>query len=178
MLIAAVNGRTPGIGHHNVWFAGDDRAEFDDLAAGRMAADPTIYACVSCVTDPTQAPPDGENWFILVTTPPGVRLDGPAAASVLLDRLAARGVDLRQRVAWSETITPTDFAARYRSPGGAIYGTSSNGRRAAFIRPGNRGAVRGLYLVGGSSHPGGGLPLVAMSARIVASMIAADGVTA
>ena len=71
---------------------------------------------------------------------------------------------------------PADFAARYRSPGGAIYGTSSNGRRAAFLRPGNRGAVRGLYLVGGSSHPGGGLPLVAMSARIVASMIAADEV--
>ena len=176
VLIAAVSGRTPGIGHHNVWFAGDDRAEFDDLAAGRMAADPTIYACVSSVTDPSQAPQDGENWFLLVTTPPGMRLDGAAETRLLLDRLAARGVDLRRRVAWSETITPADFAARYRSAGGAIYGTSSNGRRAAFVRPGNRGAVRGLYLVGGSSHPGGGLPLVAMSARIVASMIAADEV--
>ena len=66
-------------------------------------------------------------------------------------------------------------ADRYRSPGGAIYGTSSNGRRAAFLRPGNRGRHRGLYLVGGSSHPGGGLPLVAMSARIVADLVREDG---
>jgi phytoene dehydrogenase-like protein len=71
-------------------------------------------------------------------------------------------------------MTPADIAERYRSPGGAIYGTSSNGRRAAFVRPANRGAVRGLYLVGGSSHPGGGLPLVTMGARIVADMIATD----
>ena len=57
------------------------------------------------------------------------------------------------------SITPPTFA-RDRCAGGAIYGTSSNGRRAAFLRPGNRARVRGLYLVGGSSHPGGGLPLV------------------
>lgn len=178
VLIAAVRGRTPGVGHHNVWFAADDRAEFADLESGRMAQDPTIYACVSAVTDPSQAPDGAENWFLLVNTPSGARLDGGAEGRLLLDRLAARGVDLRDRVSWSDTITPIDFEARHRSPGGAIYGTSSNGRRAAFLRPGNRGAVRGLYLVGGSSHPGGGLPLVTMSARIVAAMIAADGVVA
>ena len=71
-------------------------------------------------------------------------------------------------------MTPADIARRYRSPGGAIYGTSSNGKRAAFVRPANRGARPGLYLVGGSSHPGGGLPLVTTSARIVAEMIEQD----
>ena len=60
------------------------------------------------------------------------------------------------------------------APGGAIYGTSSNGRRAAFLRPAQPDALRGLYLVGGSSHPGGGLPLVAISARIVADLVAVD----
>jgi phytoene dehydrogenase-like protein len=75
---------------------------------------------------------------------------------------------------FTETITPRDFARRDRSAGGAIYGTSSNGRRAAFLRPRNRGAVPGLYLVGGSSHPGGGLPLVLSGARIVAEMIQRD----
>ena len=89
-------------------------------------------------------------------------------------RLATHGVDLRERLVFTETFTPGDFASRYRSPGGAIYGTSSNGMRAAFARPGNRGARDGLYLVGGSSHPGGGLPLVTTSARIVAELIAAD----
>jgi phytoene dehydrogenase-like protein len=71
-------------------------------------------------------------------------------------------------------MTPPTSPSRYRSPGGAIYGTSSNGRRAAFVRPANRGARPGLYLVGGSSHPGGGLPLVTTSARIVTDMIAED----
>jgi phytoene dehydrogenase-like protein len=89
----------------------------------------------------------------------------------VLERLASHGVDLRDRLLFTETITPTDLEARYRSPGGAIYGTSSDGRRAAFVRPRNRGSHDGLFLVGGSSHPGGGLPLVTMSARIVDEMI-------
>jgi phytoene dehydrogenase-like protein len=58
-----------------------------------------------------------------------------------------------------------------RSTGGAIYGSSSNGARSAFLRPANRSPVPGLFLVGGSSHPGGGLPLVGLSAAIVADLI-------
>ncbi|MFZ9283911.1 MAG: phytoene desaturase, partial [Candidatus Nanopelagicales bacterium] len=60
---------------------------------------------------------------------------------------------------------------RYAAPGGSIYGSSSNGAMSAFLRPSNIGSVSGLYLVGGSSHPGGGLPLVGLSARIVAQLI-------
>ena len=174
VIAAGVRDRTAEIGHHNVWFASDDRAEFAALEAGRMADAPTIYGCVSAVTDPSQAPAGDENWFILVNTPPGIELDAAAEHDRVLDRLAAHGVDLRQRLAWSEVLTPADFESRYGAPGGAIYGTSSNGRRAAFLRPANRTRCRGLYLVGGSSHPGGGLPLVAISARIVADLVASD----
>jgi len=174
VVLAAVRGATPGIVHHNVWFSDDYALEFDELAAGTCAHDPTIYACVSSVTDSTQAPEGYENWFLLVNAPAGVVVDRDEYSALILERLAAHGVDLRDRIEFTETITPLDFEARYRSPGGAIYGTSSNGRRAAFVRPANRGSRAGLYLVGGSSHPGGGLPLVAMSARIVAEMIAAD----
>jgi phytoene desaturase len=173
VVLALVDGTTPGVAHHTVSFSGDDRAEFDALAAGRMADDPTVYACVSTVSDPTQSPPGTENWFLLVNTPPGIRLDPDAERTRVLDVLAARGLDVRGRVRWSDVITPLQFAARTRAPAGAIYGTSSDGRRAAFLRPGNQGARRGLYLVGGSSHPGGGLPLVATSAAIVARMIGA-----
>jgi phytoene desaturase len=174
VMCVGVRGLTPGIRHHNVWFSSDYRAEFDDLAAGRPADDPTIYACVSSVTDPSQAPDGCENWFLLVNTPPDVDIDRHAYGALVLDRLAAHSVDLRHRAEFTHTLTPADLAQRYRAPGGAIYGTSSDGRRAAFVRPANRGARRGLYLVGGSSHPGGGLPLVAMSARIVADMIERD----
>jgi phytoene desaturase len=171
VVCAGVRGTTPGIAHHGIWFSDDSRREFDQIAEGRIPDDPTIYACVSSVTDPSQAPPDHENWFLLVNVGAGVEVDRAAGAALVLDRLASHGVDLRERLMFTETITPADLQERYRSPGGAIYGTSSNGRRAAFVRPRNRGALAGLFLVGGSSHPGGGLPLVTMSARIVDEMI-------
>ena len=173
VMLAGVRGRTPGLAHHNVWFSPSYAAEYDALDHGRAAHDPTIYACVSSVTDPAQAPRGDENWFLLVNVPPGPLPAQEAYAGVVFDRLAARGVDLRHRLAFTELITPSDLQARYRAEGGSIYGTSSNGRRAAFLRPANRSPHPGLYLVGGSSHPGGGLPLVATSGRIVAEMILA-----
>ena len=66
---------------------------------------------------------------------------------------------------------PADLEIATRAPGGSIYGTSSNGPRAAFLRAANVSHVPGLFLVGGSAHPGGGLPLVGMSAEIVAGLI-------
>ncbi len=85
--------------------------------------------------------------------------------------MAERGLDVRDRVRHRTTISPADLARRTMTPGGSIYGTSSNGARAAFQRPANRSPVAGLYLVGGSSHPGGGLPLVVLSSRIVADLV-------
>jgi phytoene desaturase len=174
VLCLGVRGLTPRLQHHNVWFSESYRAEYDQLDVGAPADEPTIYACVSSVTDPSQAPDGCENWFLLVNTPPNVEIDAEAYGELVLDRLAARGPDLRPRIEFRHTMTPSDIERRYRSPGGAIYGTSSNGRRAAFVRPANRGARPGLYLVGGSSHPGGGLPLVTTSARIVTDMITQD----
>ena len=174
VLCVGVRGLTPGLHHHNVWFSDSYRAEYDQLDAGELADDPTIYACVSSVTDPSQAPDGCENWFLLVNTPPDVEIDADAYGDLVLDRLAERSIELRSRVELRHTMTPADIERRYRSPGGAIYGTSSNGKRAAFVRPANRGARPGLYLVGGSSHPGGGLPLVTTSAKIVTDMIVED----
>ncbi|MCU0260932.1 MAG: phytoene desaturase family protein [Ilumatobacteraceae bacterium] len=174
VVCAGVEGTTPDVAHHTVWFAADPMAEFDGFRRGEVSDDPTIYACVSSVTDPSQAPAGHESWFLLVNVPQGAAIEREAHAELVLDRLAERGTDIGSRVRFVETLTPADLARRYRAPGGAIYGTSSNGRRAAFVRPGNRGARQGLYLVGGSSHPGGGLPLVLMSARIVADLVAAD----
>ncbi|MDG2233113.1 MAG: phytoene desaturase family protein [Ilumatobacter sp.] len=174
VLCIGARGRTEGIGHHNVWFSDDAYQEFRAIDAGQLADDPTIYGCISSTTDPTQAPAGDENWFLLVNTPPGIDVDADRYRDVVLERLATHGVDLRRRMRFCAHMTPSDIEHNYRSPGGAIYGTSSNGKRAAFARPANRGAKPGLYLVGGSSHPGGGLPLVTMSGRIVVDMIADD----
>ncbi|MFT6392490.1 MAG: phytoene desaturase [Ilumatobacter sp.] len=174
VLCIGARGTTPDIRHHNVWFSGDAYQEFRAIDAGQLADDPTIYGCVSSVTDPSQAPRGDENWFLLVNTPPGIHVDAEQYRNLILDRLASRGIDLRRRMRFCAHMTPADIEHNYRSPGGAIYGTSSNGKRAAFARPANRGTKAGLYLVGGSSHPGGGLPLVTTSAKIVTAMIAAD----
>ena len=173
---------TPGArvpAHHEISFSADGPAEFSELFRERRApTDPTIYICNTSATDPSAAPPGAASWFVLVNVPPAGDVDWDVEADRYRDRLletmADRGFDVAGRTEVCEVVTPLDIAARTRSWQGSIYGTSSNGRRAAFLRPANRGPRRGLYLAGGSSHPGGGLPLVAMSGRIVADMVAAD----
>ncbi|GAC1528467.1 MAG: phytoene desaturase family protein [Acidimicrobiales bacterium] len=179
VLLAGVDGTTPALAHHNVSFSADYRREFAQIFdEGVPPDDPTIYVCASSVTDRSQTPEGAENWFVLVNVPSGDDIDweaaGPRYRDTVLAVMAARGWDIRERMRWCEAMTPLDIASRFRSPGGAIYGTSSNGRRSAFLRAANRGPVEGLYLVGGSAHPGGGLPLVAIGARIVAEMIRTD----
>ena len=181
VLLLGVRGRTPGLRHHTVLFPADYDAEFDAVFGpdARPVPDPTLY--LSVPDDPALAPPGDEAWFVLVNAPrhgsgPGaVDWDAagvaPSYARHLLDLLAARGHDVRDRLAFLEWRTPADLERATATPGGAIYGTSSNGARAAFLRPANRSPVDGLFLVGGSAHPGGGLPLVTMSAAIVAEMV-------
>jgi phytoene desaturase len=173
IVMLGVRGATPNLAHHNVWFSPSYHDEYADLHAGRAATTPTLYACVSSVTDPTQAPVGHENWFVLVNTPPDAGTLSGYEQTVLSRVASATGLTA-DRIAFTEVFTPANIETRYRARHGSIYGTSSDGRRAAFARPGNRGPIGGLYLVGGTSHPGGGLPLVAASARIVANLIADD----
>lgn len=181
VLLLAVGGRPPGLAHHTVLFPADPDAEFDAVFGdpARPVADPTLF--VSAPDDPAVRPDGCAALFVLVNAP----RHGPGAGAVdwaapglaaaygdrLLQLLAARGVDVRDQVLWSQVRTPADLAAGTGAPGGSIYGTSSNGARAAFLRPANRSPVAGLYLVGGSAHPGGGLPLVLLSAAIVSRLV-------
>ncbi len=167
-------GATPPA-HHTVLFPAAYDGEFDAVFSGRPAGDPTIY--ISVPPDPALAPAGHEAWFVLVNAPRQgpYDWDAPGAADsyadLVLHRMAERGVDIRDRIVLREIRTPADLARTTRADGGAIYGTSSNGARAAFLRPANRSPVPGLFLVGGSAHPGGGLPLVALSARAVAGLV-------
>jgi len=183
VLLLALDGTSRGLAHHNVWFPHNYDAEFDAIF-GRTPTpprDPAIYACVP--SDPQMRPShDTESWFILINAPrhdPSARngfdWDAPGVkeqyAQNILGKLAERGTDIRQRIKWMEIRTPADLERHVMAPGGSIYGTSSNGPRAAFTRPANQSTINGLFLVGGSSHPGGGLPLVGMGAEITAELI-------
>ncbi|WBQ08325.1 phytoene desaturase family protein [Kribbella sp. CA-293567] len=169
--------------HHQVLFAEDYDAEFDSVFGRRGRARPverpTVY--ISAPDDPALVPHAGAGaWFVLVNAPrhdpqDGVDWDSPGLAERYADQvlsvMASRGLDVRRLVRHRTVLSPADLARRTLTPGGSIYGTSSNGASAAFRRPANRSPVPGLYLVGGSSHPGGGLPLVVLSARIVSELI-------
>jgi phytoene desaturase len=184
VLLLGLSGREPGPAHR-VWFPRDQHAEFDAIFGRepRPVPDPTVY--VHTPDDPALRPDDAsEGWFVLVNAPlhapgRGVDWDAPGLAERYRDRvlgvLAARGADVRDRLRFAEVLTPAELERRTGSPGGAIYGTASHGPRAALRRPANRGPVPGLYLVGGSAHPGGGIPLVLMSAEIVAGLIGPAG---
>ena len=184
VLLLGLDGRTPGAAHR-VYFPRDYGAEFDAIFGRRPrpVEDPTVY--VHAPDDPALRPDDDcEGWFVMVNAPAhdpgaapgeGVDWDAPGLRERytrrVLEVLAARGVDVADRLRFVETLTPADLERRTGAPGGAIYGTASHGPRAALRRPANRSPVPGLYLVGGSAHPGGGIPLVLMSAEIVAGLI-------
>ncbi|MGC9667309.1 phytoene desaturase family protein [Planosporangium sp. 12N6] len=185
VLLLGVRGRTPGLAHHTVLFPRDYDGEFDDVfghprrgVPARPARDPAVFVTVA--DDPLVRPDGHEAWFVLVNAAPqgdnaaGVDWTRPGVAARyadhVLDLLAARGVEVRDRVLFRDVLTPAHLAAMTASPGGAIYGTPAHGL-AGLRRPGNRGPVRGLFLVGGSVHPGGGLPMVMLSAKIVAAQV-------
>lgn len=179
VLLLGVRDPLPALGHHTVTFGSapyDD--EFDAVFAGRPVVDPVIY--LNTPADPTVAPPGCRAVYVLVNAArhgtdgaPGT-LDWTAPglagryADTVLDLLAGRGFDLRPHVVSCDIRTPADLERETGAPGGAIYGQVQHGPLATVRRAHNRSRTRGLFLVGGSTHPGGGLPLVAMSARAVA----------
>jgi phytoene desaturase len=179
VLLLGVRGATPSLAHHTVLFPRNYDGEFDAVFGStgqraRPASDPAIF--VTRAVDPAVHPPGTEAWFVLVNAPRHgtswacVDWSRPGLAEAYRDRvlalLAARGLDVRDRLLFAEVRTPRDLEGATGAPGGAIYGTSGG-----LLRPANRGPVDGLWLVGGSTHPGGGLPMVTLSAKIVATQI-------
>lgn len=164
---------------HEVWFPRDYSREFVDLFdRDEPPADPTVYTCAQSRAHLRDGWPGAEPLFVMANTPaePATPRQEPAPWADLearvLARLGAAGVS--GEVLWRRT--PTDLAARFPGTRGALYGAASNGPWSAFKRPPNRvPRVRGLYLASGSAHPGGGLPLCALSGVAAASAALEDG---
>ena len=174
-------GRHERLAHHNIFFSNDYRREFDDIFRRGVPPDaPTIYVAITSKSDPAHAPAGGENWFVLVNAPAlDSRYDWMAQATVYRDqiliRLADFGLDIRGKIQTEQMLTPLDLARLTGAWRGAFYGASPNSPFIAFRRPHNRAPdVRGLYFTGGTTHPGGGVPMVMLSGKVVANLIAAD----
>lgn len=163
---------------HNIFFSADYRAEFDSIFnKGEVYHDPTVYISITSKYVEQDAPPGGENWFILLNAPPD---DGKGwnhrvqeARLNLLAKLSRHlGTDIAPLIEAEQVWTPEQIQADTSSNRGSLYGTSSNNRMAAFMRhPNFSRRLRNLYFCGGSVHPGGGIPLCLQSARIVSELI-------
>ncbi len=174
VFLWGLRGKRTELLHHNVFFSEDYQREFQELFdEKKVPSDPTVYVAITSKSDPKDSPPDCENWFVMVNAP-YLGKDGGFNENIgkirgrIIHRLRGSGLEIENDILFQKVISPQDFQRRDGSHRGAIYGLSSHGMMQAFLRPANQSSLlKGLYFVGGAAHPGGGVPLVIESARIV-----------
>jgi phytoene desaturase len=168
----------PELGLHNILFSTDYRAEFKDLFEQKtIHHDPTVYINITSKYEAGDAPAGSENWFVMVNAPANEGQDWDALIDQtrrnILRKVSRRlGCDLSSLIECEEVLDPRLIESRTSSSQGALYGNSSNNRFAAFLRHANFSTqFKNLYFVGGSVHPGGGIPLCLLSARIMGDLV-------
>ncbi|MEE6281345.1 phytoene desaturase family protein [Georgenia sunbinii] len=188
LVYLGVTGRLPQLAHHSLFFTRDWDTSFRDIRTGRVPRPASAYVCTPSRTDPTVAPDDDENVFILVPVPADVGLgrggvDGAGSPAVeeiadaAIDQLArwADVPDLRDRIRVRRTVGPADFAADLGAWQGSMLGPAHTLRQSAFFRAGNAARrVAGLYYAGASTIPGIGLPMCLISAEILCDRLRAE----
>ncbi|MGB0773943.1 MAG: 1-hydroxycarotenoid 3,4-desaturase CrtD [Flavobacteriaceae bacterium] len=168
----------PDLDLHNIFFSDNYQAEFDAIFRDKtLFDDPTVYVNITAKDVHGDAPAGKENWFVMVNAPHDTGQDWDALSKTLkkqvLDKLNRNlSVDLANHIEEEWVLTPPLIADKTASFTGALYGAASNNRMAAFLRhPNFSRHISGLYFCGGSVHPGGGIPLCLLSAKIVADLV-------
>jgi phytoene desaturase len=167
----------PELDLHNIFFSDDYRREFRELSVGSISDDPTIYINITSKYTPADAPPGCETWFTMVNVPYNSGQNWDVMIAETRERILAKlsrilGVPIAPLIATEGLLDPRSIESKTSSHLGALYGTSSNNRLAAFLRhPNFSNRIKGLYFCGGSVHPGGGIPLALLSAKIATDLI-------
>ena len=163
---------------HNIFFSRDYPDEFRHLFETKdLCNDPTIYIYISSKYNPTDAPKGCENWFVMINAPADIgqnwnELIAQSRQHILEKLERMTGKKLSENIISEQILAPPDIFKQTGSINGSLYGSSSNSRYASFNRHANfRSDISGLYFVGGSVHPGGGIPLCLSSASIVAGLV-------
>jgi phytoene desaturase len=181
MFYWGVDRAYPQLGTHNVFLSGNYRASFDSIFKDRtLPEQPSFYVHAPTRVDPTAAPAGQDTLFVLV---PVGHLDERApqhwteltarARTAVLQRLERMGVhDLEQHIKFQVAYTPRNWQTLYNLAKGAAFSLSHNFMQVGYLRPQNRHRqYRNLYFVGGSTHPGTGLPIILISARLTTERI-------
>jgi phytoene desaturase len=168
----------PELHLHNIFFSSNYKKEFEYIFnKGTVYSDPTVYINITSKLKKDDAPKGCENWFVMINVPHNCgqnwsELIAFSKANVLRKLSARLQSDIEPLIETEDILHPILIEQRTSSHLGAIYGSNSNSRYAAFLRHANFSSrLKSLYFCGGSVHPGGGIPLSLLSAKIVATLI-------
>lgn len=165
--------------HHNIFFSNDYEREFQELfELKKLPEDPTLYISITARTNPAHAPEGHDNFFVLVNAPAETeridwKTEGLRYAEHVLKRLERHGLgNLSEHAKLAGLFTPRDFADRHVTCHGSLYGWASHSPRTALFRPPLQSSLDPrLFFTGGTTHPGGGIPLVLLSAEMASGKI-------
>lgn len=168
----------PELDLHNIFFSGNYKKEFEHIFDLKTVyEDPTVYINITSKDETGDAPDGCENWFVMINTPGNFEQDWEsikthARKNIIAKLNKALGTDLDALIETEEILEPRTIESKTSSHRGSLYGASSNSKFAAFLRHANfSGKIKNLYFCGGSVHPGGGIPLCLLSAKIVSDLI-------
>jgi len=168
----------PELDLHNIFFSDNYEKEFDDIFNQKtLHEDPTVYINITSKEDPNDAPEGCENWFVMINTPGNFGQNWDSLIKKSRERIINKlnrilGEDLEKYIECEEILDPIAIEKNTMSHRGSLYGTSSNNKFAAFLRhPNFSSQYNNLYFCGGSVHPGGGIPLCLLSAKIATDQI-------
>jgi len=174
----AVNKQFNELGLHNILFSNNYKEEFEHLFEGnKPSKDPTIYINITSKYCRADAPEGCENWFVMINVPHHKGGDAISYAAELREQVIKKinrilKTRMEDHIELEEKMDPIDIEKQTSSFGGSLYGNASNNKFSAFLRHANySSSIKGLYLVGGSVHPGGGIPLCLLSGKIATDLI-------
>jgi phytoene desaturase len=169
------------LGVHNMLYTEDQKEEFRAIYSDQnISSDPSLYLYISSKHVPSDAPKGKENWFVLITAPnnQGQHWDEivEEARKTVISKISRMlGEPIEKHIAYEDHIDPQKIEADLLGAYGSIYGNSSNSMFAAFLRHANFSRqIKGLYFVGGSVHPGAGIPMCLNSAKIMEQVLKED----
>ncbi len=170
------------LAYHNIFFGKSGTAEFEDLAGGAMPTDPTIYICAEDRGLGKPTPTDLERFEIILNAAPLTDAAAPPdeeeqCRQTTFQTLEHFGLRFDPTPTTQSLATPTTYNRLFPATAGSLYGQTPHGMTAALKRPKARTCIRGLYLAGGGTHPGAGVPMAALSGKHAAEAILKDHVS-